>query len=130
MMVSPKLGPAPPAVGVKVNVAADAVLPATRWPVATLNVTPVTMPPITPDAMPATDGVTSTLVCTVTSPPAAATPMVRPESVTVTAVGCGSRLPPVLVMTMEVALVAPALSVAALFCKRVGVTDETKNPDG
>jgi hypothetical protein len=69
-------GPEPPAVGVKVNVAAEPAFPATRSPAATLNVTDVTAPPITPEAA-ATDAVTSTLVCTVTSPPAVAAPMVK-----------------------------------------------------
>ena len=98
MMVA---GAAPPEVGVKVNVAADAVLPATRSTPATLNVTAVTAPPITPDPT-AADAVGSALVFTVTSPPALATPMVRPVSVTVTAALAASAVPDV-VMTMEVA---------------------------
>ena len=40
---------APPAVGVKVNVAAAPALPATRSTPATANDTFVTLPPITPD---------------------------------------------------------------------------------
>ena len=125
MMVA---GPAPPEVGVKVNVAADAVLPATRSTPATLNVTAVTAPPITPDPT-AADAVGSALVFTVTSPPALATPMVRPVSVTVTAALAASAVPDV-VMTMEVAPGAPAVSVAlGAECETPGVA-VTKKPDG
>ena len=57
---------------------------------------------MTPDATD-TDAVWSTLVCSVTLPPAVgAPPMVRPASVTVTAVLAASVAPAV-VMTMEVA---------------------------
>ncbi len=56
--------------------------------------------PIAPDATDA-EAVISTLVCTVTLPPAVAAPMVRPASVTVTAVLAASVAPAV-VMTMEV----------------------------
>ena len=78
---------APPAVVVNENVAATAVLPATRWAVEITNETFVTCPPITPDATPA-DAVGSALVATVIPfelPPVGA-PMVRPVTVTVTVV--------------------------------------------
>ena len=92
---------APPAVGVKVNVAATPVLAATRSAVATANVTAVTAPPITPDATDV-EAVASALVSTWTLPPAVAAPKVKPESVTVTAVLAPSAATEV-VMTMEVA---------------------------
>ena len=53
---------------------------------------------------------TSKLVCTVTAPPAAAAPMVRPVSVTVYAVF--ARIPTLAVKTMEVAPGAAGVSVA------------------
>ena len=92
---------APPAVGVKVNAAATPVLAATRSGAAMANVTTVTAPPITPDATDA-EAVVSTLVITLTLPPALAAPNVKPESVTVTAVLAASVAPEV-VMTMELA---------------------------
>ena len=105
-------GPAPPAVVLKANVAAACALPATRSPDKTLNVTDVTAPPITPEAT-AADEVGSALVCTVTEPPALAAPMVRPVSVTVTAV-----LGPIdsfeVVMTMAVLVGVPADPVTLL----------------
>ena len=78
---------APPAVVVKEKVASADALPATRWPVEIENAVLVTCPPITPDATPA-DAVGSALVATVTpfELPAVAAPMVRPVTVTVTAV--------------------------------------------
>ena len=42
-------GPAPPALGVNVNVAETLVWPATRSDAATLKVTFATAPPMTPD---------------------------------------------------------------------------------
>ena len=99
-MVLP-IASAPPAVGVKVNVAATPVLAATRSAVAMAAVTAVTAPPIAPDATDV-EAVVSALVCTLTLPPAVAAPRVKPESVTVTAVLAASVVPEV-VMTMEVA---------------------------
>ena len=79
-------GPAPPAVGVKVNVAATPALEATRSAATMANETEVTAPPITPDAT-EEEAVGSALVCTVTAPPAVGVlPIVRPVTVTVTAV--------------------------------------------
>ena len=100
MMMLPEAS-APPAVGVKVNVAATPVLAATRSAVAMATVTAVTAPPIAPDATDV-EAVVSALVCTLTLPPAVAAPKVKPESVTVTAVLAPSVAPEV-VMTMEVA---------------------------
>ena len=100
MMMLPEAS-APPAVGVKVNVAATPVLAATRSAVAMATVTAVTAPPIAPDATDV-EAVVSALVCTLTLPPAVAAPRVKPESVTVTAVLAASVVPEV-VMTMEVA---------------------------
>ena len=80
------VGPAPPAVGVNVNVADTPALPETRSTEAMWNDTEATAPPIAPDATDE-DAVGSALVCTVTEVlPAVGAPMVRPESVTVTAV--------------------------------------------
>ena len=77
---------APPAVVVNERVASADVLPATRWPVEIENAVLVTWPPITPDATPA-DAVGSALVATETLPPAVGVPlMMRPVTVTVTAV--------------------------------------------
>ena len=77
---------APPAVVVNEIVAAAEVLSATRSAKATPNVTEVTAPPITPDATDA-EAVWSTLVATETPPPAVGVPpMVKPVTVTVTAV--------------------------------------------
>ena len=81
------LASAPPAVVVKEKVASADALPATRWPVEIENAVLVTWPPITPDATPA-GAVGSALVATVMpfELPAVAAPMVRPVTVTVTAV--------------------------------------------
>ena len=87
-----ELGLPPPAVGVKANVAATLVLPATRSPAVMSNDIEVTAPPITPLAT-ALEGIGSALVCTVTSPPALAGPNVQPASVTVTAVEAESAVP-------------------------------------
>jgi hypothetical protein len=93
---------APPAVGVKVNVAATPAVPATRSTPATANDTFVTLPPITPDGKDA-DAVWSTLVCSVTLPPAVGVLLIaRPASVTVTAV-LAESVAPAVVMMMEVA---------------------------
>ena len=93
-----------------------------------LNVTPVTVPPITPDAT-APDRVGSVLVDTFTSPPAVAAPMVKPASVTVTRELAASAVPET-AMTMEVAPGAAGVSVApAAECVAVGVED-TKKLDG
>ena len=124
------MGLAPPAVGVKVNVAATPALDATRSAAAMANETAETAPPITPDA---TEGeaIGSALVCSVTLPPLVGVlPMVKPVSVTVTAVLAASAAPPV-VMTMEVApgacgvTEAPAVDSVAL-----GAGDVAKKPDG
>ena len=130
MIVLPNWGPAPPAVGVNENVAAERVFPATRSLVATIKFTDVTMPPITPEATPATEARTSTLVCTVTSPPAVAIPILSPERVTVTGT-LAENVVPDLVMTMEVAPGTAAVSVAPLtLVAAVGVTDVSKKPFG
>ena len=123
-------GAAPPAVGVKVNVAETAALPATRFVAAIVNVTPVTEPPIAPEAT-GEDTAGSALVCTVTARlPALGAPMVRPDSVTVTAVLAASAVPPV-VMMMDVAPGAPGDRLAPLADKvAVGVAVVAKKPEG
>ena len=73
------VGPAPPALGVNVNVAVTAVLLATRSPAAMLNVTFETAPPIAPQDTAGLEAVGSAVVRTVTESVAAlATPMVQP----------------------------------------------------
>jgi hypothetical protein len=93
-----------------------------------MNVTPETAL-IEPDEIDV-DTVGSALVCTVTEVlPLVGAPMVRPDSVTVTAVLAASAVPEV-AMTMEVAPGAAGVSVAPLAeCTTEGVTD-VKKPDG
>ena len=124
------VGPAPPAVGVNVNVADTRALPATRSTEVMWNDTEATAPPIAPDATDE-DAVGSALVCTVTEVlPAVGAPMVRPESVTVTAVLAASAVPPV-IMTMDVAPGAPGTRVVSFADSVVlGVKWESKKPEG
>ena len=124
-------GPAPPALGVKVNVASTPALPATRSALNILNVIKVTAKPMGPHDTAGLDGVGSALVCTVTESEAAlATPMVQPTSVTVTAVSADSKVPAA-AKTME----APpgCAGVRVVFCVdtlAVGVGEVAKKPDG
>ena len=124
-----ELGPAPPALGVKANVAATLVLPATRSPAAMSNEVTVTASPITPLAT-ALERVGSELVCTVTSPAALAGPNVQPASVTVTA-GVADSAVPVTAKTTDVppgvcgVRLVPADDEVA-----VGVAEVAKKPDG
>ena len=124
-----ELGLPPPALGVKANVAATLVLPATRSPAAMSNEIEVTAPPITPLGT-ALEGVGSALVCTVTSPAALAGPNVQPESVTVTALVSESGVPAtdntmdVLPGVCGVRVVPDDDEVA------VGVAEGEKKPDG
>ena len=119
---------APPAVVVKANVAAEPVLLATRSAAPTVNVTAATAPPITPDVC-AADARASTLVCTVTEPPALAAPMVRPVSVTVTAVPAASAVPEV-VMTMKREPGCPGVRVAPAVESEAEGAADPKKPDG
>ena len=124
-----ELGPPPPALVVKANVAATSALPAIRSPAAMPNEIEVTAPPITPLAT-ALEGIGSALVCTVTSPAALAGPNVQPASVTVTAVAAESAVP-VTANTMDVSpgtcgvRVVPGDEEVA-----VGVAEVEKKPDG
>ena len=124
-----ELGPPPPALGVKANVAATLALPATRSPAAMPNEIEVTAPPITP-LVTALEGSRSTLVCTVTLPAALAGPNVQPESVTVTALVSESGVPAT-DNTMDVppgvcgVRVVPGDDEVA-----VGVVEVEKKPDG
>jgi hypothetical protein len=124
-----ELGPPPPALVVKVNVAATPVLPATRSPAAMPNEIEVTAPPITPLDT-ALEGVGSALVFTVTSPAALAGPNVQPASVTVTAVPAESAVP-VTDNTMDV---PPGVCGVRLVPGddevAVGVAEVEKKPDG
>ena len=124
------MGLAPPAVGVKVNVAATPALDATRSAAVMANETAETAPPITPDAT-ETEAIGSALVCTVTKPPAVGVPLMeKPVRVTVTAVLATSAVPPV-VMTMEVAPGACGVTEApAVDSVAVGAGDVAKKPDG
>ncbi len=87
-------------------------------------------PPMTPDATD-TDVIWSTLVCSVTLPPAVGVlPMVRPLSVMVTAVLAASAVPPAAMM-MEVTLKACRVRVApAVESTAKGVVLLVKKPDG
>ena len=125
-----KLGLPPPALGVKANVAATLVLPATRTSAAMTNDIEVTAPPITPLAT-ALEGVGSALVCTViVFESALAGPNVQPASVTVMAVEAESAVP-VTTNTMDVTpgvcgvRIVPADDEVA-----VGVAEVEKKPDG
>ena len=106
-------------------------MPATRSEAATLNVTEVTAPLITPHDTAGLDGVGSALVCTVTESLAAlATPMVQPTSVTVTAVPAASEVPAT-VNTMEVSPGCAGVNEApAVDTLAVGVAEAAKKPDG
>ena len=122
-------GPAPPAVGVKVNVAATLVLPATRSPAAMPNEMKETAPPITP-LVTALEGIGSAFVCTVTSPAALAGPNVQPSSVTVTAFAAESAVP-VTDNTMDV--LPGVCGVRIVSCDdevAVGVAEVEKKPKG
>ena len=90
---------APPAVGINENVAITFPLLTTRSLCAMRKDVKFDEPPITPDATD-TDAVWSTLVCSVTLPPAVgALPIVMPVSVTVTA-ALATRDPEEVVMTI------------------------------
>ena len=124
-----KLGPPPPALVVKANVAATLALFATRSEAAMSNVVTVTAPPITPLAT-ALERVGSALVCTVTSPAALAGPNLQPASVTVTAVEAESAVP-VTANTMDVS--PGTCGVRIVPCDdevAVGVAEVEKKPDG
>ena len=106
-------------------------MPATRSPGATMKLTEATAPPITPLDTAGLEFTRSVLVCTVTESVAAlATPMVQPESVTVTAVPAASEVPEA-AKTMDVApgcagvRMAPDVDDVA-----VGVGEVAKKPDG
>ena len=121
----------PPALGVKVNVACTADLPATRSAAATVNVTADTEPPITPDDTAGLDAVGSVLVCTVTESVAALTaPIVQPTRVTVTAASA-ARVVPVTAKMMDVLPGGPgARLVPPVDTFAVGVGVVAKKPDG
>ena len=124
-----ELGPPPPALGVKANVAATLALFATRSEAAMSNVVTVTAPPITPLAT-ALERVGSALVCTVTSPAALAGPNVQPESVTVTALVSESGVP----ATDNTMDVPPGVCGVRVVSDddevAVGVAEGEKKPDG
>ncbi len=121
---------APPAVGMKENVAISFTPLTIRSLCAMKKDVKFDEPPITPDA---TEGeaIGSALVCSVTLPPLVGVlPTVKPVSVTVTAVLAASAAPPV-VMTMEVAPGACGVKEApAVDSVAVGAGDVAKKPDG
>ena len=124
-----ELGPAPPALGLKANVAATLDLFATRSPVAMTNEMKSTAPPITPLVF-TLERVGSALVCTVTSPAALAGPNLQPASVTVTAAEAANGVP-VTLTTMDEAPGACAVRVApADDDVTLGVGDVAKKPAG
>ena len=119
---------APPAVGMKENVAITFALLTTRSLCAMKKDVKFDEPPITPDATD-TDAVWSTLVCSVTLPPAVGVlPMVRPVSVTVTA-ALASRAPEEVVITIREA-VDVQLPLTLPLITTAGVGDAAKKPDG
>ena len=119
---------APPAVGMKENVAITFALLTTRSLCAMRKYVKFDEPPITPDATD-TDAVWSTLVCSVTLPPAVGVlPMVRPVSVTVTA-ALASRAPEEVVITIREA-VDVQLPLTLPLITTAGVGDAAKKPDG
>ena len=122
--------PPPPALGVKVNVAATPALPATRSPAAVVNVTAVTAPPILPLDTAGLETVGSVSVRTVTeSLDALAAPILQPTSVTVTALVDNEPLDSA--NTMEVAPGCAGVSVAPAVDKlALGVAEVAKKPDG
>jgi hypothetical protein len=125
------VGPAPPALGVNVNVAFTAVLFATRSPAAMLNVTFETAPPIAPQDTAGLEAVGSAVVCTVTESVAAlAAPSVQPASVTVTAVPAAKAVPAT-VNAMDVAPGGPGvMEVPCDDTLALGVGEVAKKPDG
>ena len=125
------VAPAPPALGVNVNVAATPALPATRSPAAMMNVTADTAPPMLPLDTAGLEAVGSAVVCTVTedSLAALAAPIVHPTSVTVTALVDNEPLDKA--NTMDVAPGCAGVSVApAVDTLAVGVGEVAKKPDG
>ena len=101
-VIVPLAESAPPAVGMKENVAITFTLLTTRSLCAMRKDVKLDEPPMTPDAIEG-EAIGSALVCSVTLPPAVGVlPMVKPASVTVTEVLAASVAPAV-VMTMEVA---------------------------
>ena len=128
-MITPPPFNSPPAVGVKANVAATGVLPATRSVGASVNEGCKGAPPITPEDKTA-DINGSALVCTVTSPPAVAAPMVKPESVMVTALEAAIE-PVATVTAMEAAPDVAVLKVAPDdAAAEIEAVPETKKPNG
>ena len=130
-MILPPAASAPPAVVVNENVAAAPVFAATRSPLDTAKETEQTELElqICPDAVP-TDAVGSALVDMVMpDEPAVGMPVIRPVSVTVTAVLAESVAVPV-VMTMDAVVGAVALPVAPPLTATAGVALVAKKPDG
>ncbi len=121
---------APPAVGMKENVAITFILLTTRSLCAMRKDVKFDEPPITPDAT-EREAIGSALVSTVTAPPAVGAPlMVKPVSVTVTALLAASAVPPAL-RTIEVAPGTPGTSVApTVDSVALGVAAAAKKPDG
>ena len=129
-VIVPLAESAPPAVGINENVAITFPLLTTRSLCAMRKDVKLDEPPMTPDATD-TDAVWSTLVCSETLPPAVgAPPMVRPASVTVTAVLAASAVPPVTMM-IEVTLAACGMRVASTVESTAkGVEVLAKKPNG
>jgi hypothetical protein len=120
----------PPAVGVKENVNETPALLTTRLLLVKRNDIKLEEPPIEPDGT-ETEAMESIIVCTVTAPPEVGVLLiVKPTSVTVTAVLAASAAPPT-VMTMEVLPGAPGARVAPLVERvALGVAVAAKKPDG
>jgi len=122
---------APPAVVVKLNVAATFAFPATRSVSPITNVPVDTCPPMTPDPTP-TDTITSALVATAIPLllPPLATPIINPESVTVTEL-LATTAPLDTVITIDVDVgAAPTVPDPPPLITTAGVAPEAKNPEG
>ena len=125
-------GPAPPALGLKVKVAATPLLPATRSAAAMINATVVTAPPITPQDTAGLETVGSLPVCTVTESVAAlAMPKVKPISVIVTACPLVNDTQQLFVKTMEnISGVPTPMFTLGVDTYAIGVETLVKKPDG
>jgi len=124
---------APPAVVVKLHVAAALVLAATRCDATIENEVLVTWPPIAPESMPGEDTVVSPLVATVmpVGLPAVAAPMVKPANVMVTAVAAATSAAVVITIWGSVsAALAPVCSPLGAVKPIVSVGLVAKKPVG
>ncbi len=126
-------GPAPPAVGVNVNVAETPDLPETRSASATANATEPTAPPMAPDAI-STEAIASVLVRIATAIElGVASPIVNPLMVTANASAALMVAPEVVKTTdvmVVVELVMPNPGTLLASAVTTGVTNRAKKLGG